>query len=78
MKPFQESRVAMSSWWIAILLIAIQIDIAFTQDNQYRGKFLFYMQPNKSTELINIDVARIQYTYPYYSEIAQDRCNIIH
>lgn len=52
MKPFQKNRVAMLSWWIAILLIATQIDIAFTQANQYRGKFLFNII-NDATKQIN-------------------------
>lgn len=58
MKPFRGNRLAMLSWWIAILLVATQIDIAFTQDNQYGGKFsqqtVHFMQLNKSKQPVSI------------------------
>lgn len=57
MKPFQENRMAMLSWWIAILLIATQIGIAFTQDA--RGKFLSpFIYASKRINTTCIDAMR--------------------
>lgn len=74
MKPFQEKRVAMMSWWIGILLIAAQIDTAFTQNAQYpEGKSFVDIYATKQTKLGLNDSTCIRYWlfHIYYEEIAR-------